>query len=143
MANNISIPKKVINVYISFTLNPCLRNLNRYFTLNNCFFGSVKLTKNTDPDKCKYGSYGIEFDSRSESLFTDESIGKNVIIFGADMSSSVHVGNKNKYILILGEGPTQGLDIDNIEIMLGSETPEIIEELFKSPLQRYQEVLEE
>ena len=36
--------------------------------------------------------------------------GKNVIIFGADMSSSVHVDNKKKDILILGEGPTQGLD---------------------------------
>ena len=32
---------------------------------------------------------------------------------------------------------------DNIEIMLGSETDEIIEELFKSLLQRYQEGLEE
>ena len=26
------------------------------------------------------------------------------------MSSSVHVDNKKKYILILGEGPTQALD---------------------------------
>ena len=26
------------------------------------------------------------------------------------MSSSVHVDNKNKYILVLGESPTQGLD---------------------------------
>ena len=43
-------------------------------------------------------------------LFTDGSYGKNVIIFGADMSSSVHVDNKGKNILILGEGPTQGLD---------------------------------
>ena len=36
-------------------------------------------------------------------------MGKNVIIFGADMSSSVHIDNK-KNILILGEGPAQGLD---------------------------------
>ena len=35
---------------------------------------------------------------------------KNVVIFGADMSSSVHVNNKKKDILILGEGPTEGLD---------------------------------
>ena len=41
---------------------------------------------------------------------TDGSLGKNVIIFGADMSSSVHIDNKNKDILILGEEPTQGLD---------------------------------
>ena len=32
---------------------------------------------------------------------------------------------------------------DNIEIMMGSQTDEIIEELFESLLQRYQEVLEE
>ena len=39
-----------------------------------------------------------------------EAWGKNVIAFGADMSSSVHIDNKNKDILILGEIPTQGLD---------------------------------
>ena len=37
-------------------------------------------------------------------------MGKNVIIFGADMSSSLHLDKKGKDILILGEGPTQGLD---------------------------------
>ena len=37
-------------------------------------------------------------------------MGRNVIIFGADKSSSVHVDNKGKDILILGEGPTQALD---------------------------------
>ena len=36
-----------------------------------------------------------------------EAMEKNVIIFGTDMSSSVHVDNKGKYILILGEGATQ------------------------------------
>ena len=37
-------------------------------------------------------------------------LGRSVIIFGADMSSSLHVGNKKKYILISGKGPTQGLE---------------------------------
>ena len=32
---------------------------------------------------------------------------------------------------------------NNVEIMVGSETNEIIEDLFKSPLQKYQEGLEE
>ena len=35
---------------------------------------------------------------------------ENVIIFGADMRLSVHIDNKNKEILILGGGLTQGLD---------------------------------
>ena len=37
-------------------------------------------------------------------------MGKNVIPFGVDISSSVYIDNKNKDILILGKGPTQGLD---------------------------------
>ena len=36
--------------------------------------------------------------------------GKNVIIFGADMSLSMYIDNKNKDVFILGEGPTQGLN---------------------------------
>ena len=37
-------------------------------------------------------------------------MGKNVIVFEADMSSYKYIDNKNKDILIPGEGPTQGLD---------------------------------
>ena len=74
--------KKVVNLYISYRLTPWLRNLNRYFTLTNCLFGSVKLTKNADPDKYKYSDYGRGFDSRSEFLFTDGSMRRNVFILG-------------------------------------------------------------
>ena len=49
--NNISFPKKVINLYNYYISGPQLRTLNTYFTLGNCSFGSVKLTKNADPDK--------------------------------------------------------------------------------------------
>ena len=52
--NNISILKKVINLYISYTLGRQLRNLNTDFTLSNCLFGFVRLTKNADLDKYKY-----------------------------------------------------------------------------------------
>ena len=38
-------------------------------------------------------------------------MGKNVITFGADMSSSVHIDKKNRNILILVEGK------DNDEMM--------------------------
>ena len=37
-------------------------------------------------------------------------MGKIVINFGADMSSSMHVDNKRKDILILGEEPIQKFD---------------------------------
>ena len=87
-----------------------LRNLNTDFALGNCLFVSAKLTKNADLNKYNYTGYNIGFDSRSEFLFIDESFEKNAIVFGADMSSLLHVDNKGKDILILGEGPTQGLD---------------------------------
>ena len=33
-----------------------------------------------------------------------------MLIFGTDMSSAIHVDNKKKDILVLGKGPTQGLE---------------------------------
>ena len=56
----------------------------------------------------KYSSCSIGFDSLSEIIFTNGDMGKNVIIFGADTRSTVNIDNKNKDILILGEGQTQG-----------------------------------
>ena len=66
--------------------------------------------KNADPDKYIYSGYSIGFDSRSEFSFTNDRMGKNVIIFAPDRSSSVHIDIKNKDILILGEETTQWLD---------------------------------
>ena len=76
----------------------------------SCLFGSAKLTRNADLHKYRYSGYGIGFDSRSEISLPESNMRKNVIIFGADMNSSVHIDNKGKDTLILGEGPTQGLD---------------------------------
>ena len=110
--NNVYILKKVIHLYIFYILNQWLRKSNTDFKrrISNCLFGSVELTKNTDLDKYKYSDHSIGFDSRSEFSFTYGITGKYVIIFGADMSLSVDIDNKNEYILILGEIPTQRLD---------------------------------
>ena len=35
---------------------------------------------------------------------------RNVVISGVDNSSSPHIDGRNKNFLVLGEGPTQGLD---------------------------------
>ena len=37
-------------------------------------------------------------------------MGRNIVHFGADMSSSMYVHNEKKVILIFVEGPTQRLD---------------------------------
>ena len=54
--------------------------------------------------------YGIGLDRKSSFSFPSGRFVQNVIIFGVDMSSSAHVDNKKKDILILRKGPTQGLE---------------------------------
>ena len=73
-------------------------------------FESVKPSNNAGLDKYKYSGYNIGFHFHSEFFLTDGSMGRNVIIFGADLSSSMHFDNKEKNIFIFGEGPTQKLD---------------------------------
>ena len=45
----------------------------------------------------------------SEFSLDDDSVGKNSIITGADVNSSVHIDNKKKDVLIIGLGQTHGL----------------------------------
>ena len=58
-------------------------------------------------DRYEYSGYGIGFDRKGDFSIGDE-IGRNVIMFGVDMSLSSHDDNEKKDILILGKGPTQG-----------------------------------
>ena len=97
-----------MNIYIVYELGASSSDISDP-TLKNCLFGAVALTKNADIDNYKYSGYGIGFDRRSSFSFPSGGFGQNVIIFGADMNSSIHIDNKGKDILILGLGPTQGL----------------------------------
>ena len=45
-----------------------------------------------------------------KSYSIGDEVGRNVIIFGVNMSSSSHIDNKKKDILILGKSPAQGLE---------------------------------
>ena len=42
--------------------------------------------------------------------FPSGGFGQNALIFGVDMSSSAHIDNNEKDILVHGKGPTQGLE---------------------------------
>ena len=72
-------------------------NINSYPTLENCLFGAVKLRKHLDADLYKYSGYGIGFDGKGSYSIVNE-VGRNVIVFGVDMSSSPHIDNKKKKI---------------------------------------------
>ena len=101
--------KKVVNFYLVYEIT-YFHDIDNYPTLTNALFGAVKLTKNLDIDKYKYSGYGIGFDGKGFYLHpSGNGTGRNVIIFGADMSSPIKIDNKGKDILILGSGPTFGL----------------------------------
>ena len=72
-------------------------------------FGAVKITEDpSDSDHNKYNGYGIAFDEGSDFSFGNIVNGKNVIIFGADMSFSSH-GNRQNEIYVLGKDFIQGV----------------------------------
>ena len=96
---------KVVNIYIVYELGASSSH-NNDPTLRSCLFGAVTLTKNADIDKDGYFGYGIGFHRRSSFSFPGGEFSQNVLIFGADMSSSSRIDNKKKDILVLGKGPT-------------------------------------
>ena len=55
--------------------------------------------------KYSYSGYGIGFDSRPPCSFPNFNWGKSVVILGVGNSSSVHIDNKKKDLLVLGKGP--------------------------------------
>ena len=58
----------------------------------------------------KNSGYGICFDGKGKFSIGNITKGKNVIIFGADMSSSIYANNKLTNIYILGKSETQRIN---------------------------------
>ena len=97
----------IVNIYVVYRLTPTTKDSS--VTLQNYLFGAVELTKTADIDKYKYSEYGIGFDSRGSVSLPSRGYGRNVIIFGADLSSSSHANNKTRSILVLGKDFIQGI----------------------------------
>ena len=117
--NKVIIPNSdnVINIYCVYKLDPIASSRDTSFTIQNALFGAMQITKNaTDNSKNNYKGYGICFDERSqfshtitEGGFPDTTNGRNVLIFGVDMSFSAHATNRANHIHLMGEGLTQGI----------------------------------
>ena len=101
-------PQTIVNIYIVYEITKN-NSISSYPALENCFFGSVKLSKNPEIDMYKYSGFGIGFDRMGEFSYGD-GFGQNVIIFGADMSSSSHAKNRKNNNLIFGKDFTQGIN---------------------------------
>ena len=81
---------KIVNIYIVYALKLTL-NYDEYITLENGLLCAVKLSKNANISKYKYFACGIEFDGKGSFSHPGGGFGNNGIIFGVDISSSVHV----------------------------------------------------
>ena len=67
------------------------------------------MTKHADIDQHRYSGYEIGFDRHGFYSHLSGGISRNVINFGVDMSLSTKIDSRKKDVLILGKGPTQGL----------------------------------
>ena len=106
-----------INIYCVYKLDPIASTRDTSFTILDALFGAMQITKNaTDNSKNNYKGYGICFDEGSqfghtmiEGGRTHITNGRNVLIFGADMSLSIHATNRANHIYVMGDGLTQGI----------------------------------
>ena len=117
-SNDHVLNKNVVNIYIVYKLDPLASTRDKSFTIQNALFGAMESAKNaTDNSKNNYKGFGICFHERSEFRHTITEGGhahttdaRNVLIFGADMSSSVHATNRANHIYLMGTGLTQGIN---------------------------------
>ena len=107
----------VINIYCVYKLDLLASTRDTSFTIQNALCGPMQITKYaTDNSKNHYKGYGICFDERSqfghimtEGGRTHIRNGRNVLIFGVDMSFSIHRTNRANHIYVMGDGLTQGI----------------------------------
>ena len=123
--NNVVIPNNnnVINIYAVCKLDPISSTRNTDYTIQNALFGAMKITKNTDSSKNNYTGYGLCFDEGGEfghtvkeGNFDRTTNAKNVIIFGVDMSSSIHATNRANNIYVMGKDFIQGINDTTIYV---------------------------
>ena len=117
--NKVNIPNNgnVINIYCVYKLDSIASSRDTSFTIQDALFGATQITKNaTDNSKNNYKGYGICFDEGSQFGHTMTkggrihiTNGRNVLIFGADMSFSIHRTNRANHIYVMGDGLTQGI----------------------------------
>ena len=91
----------VVNIYIVYNLETISNTRNTDFTAQNCLFGTIKLPKNRNTSKYKYFDYGICFDVGGNFAISNITNGKNIIIFGCDMSFISHANNKANNICLM------------------------------------------
>ena len=98
----------VINIYCVYEIQPIASSRDTTFTIQNALFGASQITKNADTSKYNYKGYGI-CHTITEGGRAHTTNGRNVLIFGVEMSFSVHATNRANNIYVMGGGLTQGI----------------------------------
>ena len=119
----LKISGSAINIYIVDKLSPISSTINTDYIIQNALFSAMKITKNTDSSKNNYTGYGLCFDEGDEFAhtvkqgnFNHTANARNVIIFGVDMSSSVHATNRANNIYVMGKDFIQGINDTTIYV---------------------------
>ena len=101
----------IVNIYIAYLIDPISTSINTDYTVQNALFRGVKITKDaTDTSKHKYEGYGICFDESVMFSMGNINNGRNVLIFGVQENSVIHLNNKANNIFIMGDGIVQGIN---------------------------------
>ena len=107
--NDHVINNNVVNSYCVYKLDLIPPSRDDTFTIQNALFGTMQITKNTDTSKYIYKGYEICFDEEgtfghtiTEGGFAHTTNARNVLIFGVDMSFSVHETNRANHIYVMG-----------------------------------------
>ena len=115
--SNIPNNNNVINIYCVYQIEPISSCRDDTFTVKNALFGAKQITKNADTSKYDYKGYGICFDEGgqfghtiTEGGFALTTNARNVLIFGVDMSFTVHATNRANHIYVMGKEFVQGIN---------------------------------
>ena len=86
---------KIVNTYIVYDLDNCLKNMHNNFTLKNCLFGVTSIVKNGDKSMC---IVAMEWYLVAGGVCVDN-------------SSSYHADNHMNNFLVFGEGPADDINL--------------------------------
>ena len=70
--------RNMVKLYFVYKLDACSTDLNTDLRIGSCLFGALKLTKNVDPEICRYSYYGIVSGIRFHGQMGN---GVNILLF--------------------------------------------------------------
>ena len=98
----------ILNAYIVCELNNWSLNHINNFSLESCLFCTVKFIRKKIKSEFTYNIWEISFHRKCSWSFGNE-FARNIIIFGADNSSSSHTNNWKNSFLVIGEWLADGI----------------------------------